>query len=643
MRLKWANHRQDGCIQVLCLLFLAAAILPAAAQDNGGSVAPAEKTEKRSALQAVISGVSDFRTRLVNTISVVSWPVLPQGELDSELGNAAATLTKRPAVTIKNAAFVQRNAGSTPELPNSALGQAIMRTLAPGPPVEGGTPAERDTKEAQLFFQTALSRGASVQEALEATVDYRRVREILRLRGADLRVSLEGKEKAHPDLLWEFTPYVRQLPGGTLYRYGVRVRSEDLKLTLDPAEGKKQTLQFVMKLLPGPHAGVVEQSTTSTHRVEGGKEEAGTAETEQQGGIGEDRPLLTDVRLPSLASLSPAVSNAILASGRASAISGILSARGRNEMVSGVNVTLPSAATKDGALGMTAGVAKKSRLFVGPSISLGDGLLILSVGSLLGGQDKDTDKAPGKTTGRIAGLVSLDLSRLLFGKPRASEGPRAIEFEGTAVGQLTSRRIVGTRGILLIEGGLPDAAVVQFNGPSSGTAMGQQTLNDKGSLYLDLDPGKWSATAGGVPLNFEIRPGEITRQQLGGGSAGPSPTSGGEAPAVPKADPATVPASHAVPAEAGTATTGGNLRIRVVADDDEALFEAREGATVQVFSAVQAVLVDETRTGRDGWAVLKVPPGEYRIQVSLRGFQQQSLTLSVGGEKAVRRGVKLDH
>lgn len=598
------------------ILVASAGSLPARAQADTTATATAdEQSLQKTSLRMVIgSVVADVRNRLLNTINTVSWPVLPQEDADLK------GLTQEKPSTIPNREFKRLNNGSFRRLPEqNPVAAQIARLLKRG--------MDEPSYLKELFFA-----GLDPFTAAQVTLDRRRALNVLeQFGGAQLTILVNNKEFKKTDTLtWFFEPYKGTVGNLDYYRFRIHVVAENQGIAFDPAAGAKQTVRVEMTLLPDenlpsirPSGGTISDPVEVAVNTE--------AKAEQLGG-GENNPLLLAIGVPSFDALARQVGGAILTTGKVSALTGVVvsSKSYGNKTIAGLNALLsrPGAAGGEPGFGIAAGLSGDTDLYVGPSASVGDGALILSAGALF---------PKGRGT-RVAGTVSVDLSRLLFGKPKVSEERKELVFSPQQIAGLnTSKEVLSGSGALVFENGPPEGKV----NARGGGFVYNNILLDKAGRGVRLvvpspvnpRPEPYQITVQGergdtqLPATFLVEPGAVVRVNLN------SPTPSSLAPAPPSTDAVVVPLTAAAP----PATPTGNLRLQVYTLSDN------EGIVLLPDALVQASrngkLLGEGRTGANGRIELLLPPGNYAVRISLKGFRTQekvkNLAVTPGGRELI--------
>ncbi|MBV9852068.1 MAG: hypothetical protein JO250_20575 [Armatimonadetes bacterium] len=479
-----------------------------------------------TALQAVVGQIAlDLHDRLVNTVTTVTWPIVPH-----DPAGPFAPPAETP-IEIGNVDFARYNAGTRQDLP--ARSQNAARIMAE---------LRGDLRDDQ-FLSLLMDDGVDPLKAGEVAIDRRRVLDILRdYAGAALSLQVvSGTQPLPPQavpserLTWSFVPHRYAIGAGSYYVFDVSVVARDVGLTLDPKNGATQSVKVTMTLLPDPNLPVIHAADRSaTAEEEGLSDEATSEQTASQEGAGALKPLLLLFGLPSADSLSGPAETALLNNPHVSAIAGIVTSRGGNKSLTGVNALLSETPSRGGLPGVTAGVVDGKGVYVGPSVTLGDGALVLSAGPQFPSQ--------GTSGTQFSGAASLDLSRLLFGKPAPDRTGRSINVSPQQVtGLYTSRQILTGDGVLAVKG--PSGAILKvFPGDDSGGGgLAQLHLTHAGRDAAFLTPGRYTITDNGVGRaaiilrdKVVVGPGSVTRVLIPArppGAGAPAP--GGPIPVLP--------------------------------------------------------------------------------------------------------------
>ncbi|AGY58714.1 IPT/TIG domain-containing protein [Gloeobacter kilaueensis] len=429
---------------------------------------------QNTSLQALFSQiVRDARTRVLNTVATVTWPILPVEE------DLSLRLRKLDAIRIPNQAFIQSNRDFSTDLIKSDTGAAqIYRWL------NGTEELDPDSQDGYLKFLIENGMGTDLGEAAAVALDRQRVLEILKdYGGARLTIQVGSLQPTVlTNLVWEFTPYQGSLPGGkTYYRFGVRIVAENIGIVLDPKNGAEQTLKLTETLLADPNLPPVRlKDSTVTSRQKLRSEAIAEA-----AGAGQANPLLVLVNLLA-PQLSERVATGPLNSERLSLITGLLVSSAGSRNLTGINVYLGDGSDPVANPGIAAGIAPSdASLYAGPSVSLGNNILVLSVGALFSGTQ-------GEGT-RFAGTASVDLSRLLFGKPDPAQSARQIDVAPQQIAGLytSARLLAGTRLVVLKAGPAllaqlqpnPAAREVKINALSSAASV-STSIDSAGYIFF---------------------------------------------------------------------------------------------------------------------------------------------------------------
>ncbi len=405
---------------------------PLQAQTPAASFQAQATALQNTSLQAVFAQVvRDTRTRTLNTVATVTWPILPQEE------GLSLRLRKLDTIRIPNQAFIQYNRDFSTDLIKFNDGAAQVYRL-----LNRANEEEPKIEDAYLRELIKSGMGVDLDEAAAVALDRQRVLEILKnYGGARLSIEINNRQPQTvlTDLTWEFTPYQGSLPNGNVYyRFAVRIVAENVGIVLDPKDGVQQTLRLSETLLPDPNLPPVRLKDSTVVQTQKLKSEA----LAEQAGAGQANPLLLLVNLTA-PQLSEQVTTGVLNSQRLSLITGLLVSGAGGQSLTGVNVYLNEGTDPTANLGITAGIGPNSSLYAGPSVSLGNNTFVLSAGALFAGNQ-------GEGT-RLAGVASVDLSRLLLGKPDPAQSARQIDVAPQQVtGLFTSAELLkGTRLVVL--------------------------------------------------------------------------------------------------------------------------------------------------------------------------------------------------
>ncbi len=403
-------------------------IKPILAQDTPTTITADQSSLNSTSLQAILSQiVENVRNRQLNTVATVIWPILPQESWveenleDKEIGR----------ILISNSQFFTLNKGSKRDLIQQDPSAKKIFDLLQGNISE--------LEYVNQLLESSQNKDSNI--ALAVGLDRRRVLEILETySGANFTVNINNGQEIRKidDLVWEFIPYKDTLPDGmTYYRFKVNVKAENLGITINGQPGSKIPLKFTMSLRDDPDMPPIR----SFNSFEVQRDIDAISEvTAKQSGAGETNPLLLLVGLSS-GQFAQQVGTALLNSGNVSAIAGVVYSSRGTDGAAGVNTTVYTI-NKTAEVGVAAALSGGEDLYLGPSVSVGSGTLVLSPGFVV-----DTD---GDT--RFSGMASLDLSRLLFGKPGTENlGGKTIEIPPQEIkGIFTSKEILSGNPIVRI-------------------------------------------------------------------------------------------------------------------------------------------------------------------------------------------------
>ncbi len=415
-----------------------------------------------TSLQALLrQTVINTRTKVFNTLATVTWPILPQKDEDLTF------LEELPPIIISNQEFINSNRGYAQNLIDENINATKIKDLVRGD--------ENNSK----FLDNLLEKGmaSTPNEALAVGLDRRRVLEILKTYGgAKLTIDVgEGQQQIVPDnLVWEFIPYRGKLQDNQeYYKFKVNVRADDIQLSVNGEQAGEvtQTVKFSMSLLPDPDLPPIRASDDG----EDTRDITLISEvTSENKGAGDANPLLLLVGL-SANQFSDQISTGVLNSGDVSLIGGIVYSDEGSQGIAGLNASLLDLDDK-AEVGVATGIVGDSGLYLGPSVALGSGTFVLSAGGLL---DDDADY-------RFAGSASLDLSRLLFDKPKTGEvNGKNIEISTEPfIGLFTSQEL------------LNNYPIIQFTGsPNSRIKISSSIYSEEipigkdGNVSTSLPPG----------------------------------------------------------------------------------------------------------------------------------------------------------
>ena len=400
----------------------------ALAQEIAPIITPEQNSVNNTSLQAILTQtVENVRNRQLITVATVVWPILPQeSEVEENLEDKEIG-----RIRISNLQFTEFNQGNKTDLIlSNSSADKIFKLL------EG--------EKSEVEYLNQLLQNSENQDsnlALAVGLDRRRVLEILeKYGGAEFSVNINNGQETRriEDLVWEFIPYKGTLSNGTTYyRFKVTVRAENLGIKINGQPGSNVPLKFAMSLKEDPNLPPIRSFNSAEFQQD---ISATTNTTEKQLGAGETNPLLLLVGLSS-GQFAQQVGTALLNTGNVSAIAGVVFSGEGTEAAGGINTTVHTIAKKV-EIGVAAALPGGDDLYLGPSISLGDGTFILSPGFVV-----ETD---GDT--RFSGMASLDLSRLLFGKPGTENlGGKTIEIPPQEIeGIFSSKEILSGNPIVKI-------------------------------------------------------------------------------------------------------------------------------------------------------------------------------------------------
>lgn len=416
-----------GITTTTSLVIILSSLKPIAAQDTAPTVTANQSSLTSTSLQAILTQiVENVRNRKLNTVATVVWPILPQE-------NWVETLEDKETgrILIPNSQFITLNQGSREDLIEQDPSAKKIYDLLEG-----------DTSE--LDYVNQLLENSPNEDnnlALDVGLDRRRVIEILKkYSGAEFTVNINNGQEIRKidDLVWEFIPYKDTLPNGETYRrFKVNVKAENLGITIQGQPGSKIPLKFTMSLRDDPNMPSIRSFSSFEIQRD---IDAISEVTAKQLGAGETNPLLLLVGLSS-GQFAQQAGTALLNTGNVSAIAGVVYSSEGTEAAGGINTTIHRINNSIEA-GVAAALPGGEDLFLGPSIGVGSGTLVLSPGFVV-----DTD---GDT--RFSGMASLDLSRLLFGKPGTENlGGKTIDIPPQDIkGIFTSKEILSGNPIVRI-------------------------------------------------------------------------------------------------------------------------------------------------------------------------------------------------